>query len=178
MPVSNSSPSRAASTALATPACWRSSTGSSRRPNSASKRARPAGASQADAGAAPGRPALVVKSAAPNPTRDVPAAVSAGKVAETVKATLRAALRSVEELGLREMTGRERFRAWGSLKQVSVRASSVGYPMCHSSCVTFRCSGSDLYSVEDGNNGCPLKPGPSAWRKPRPANGETTVLFE
>ncbi|NKJ82728.1 RHE_PE00001 family protein [Rhizobium leguminosarum] len=39
--------------------------------------------------------------------------VSAGMVAETLKVTPRAALRIVEELGLREMTGRGRFRAWG-----------------------------------------------------------------
>ena len=39
--------------------------------------------------------------------------VSAGMVAETLKVTPRAALRIVEELGLREMTGRARFRAWG-----------------------------------------------------------------
>lgn len=41
--------------------------------------------------------------------------VSAGMVAETLKVTPRAALRMVEELGLREMTGRGRFRAWGVL---------------------------------------------------------------
>jgi hypothetical protein len=41
--------------------------------------------------------------------------VSAGMVAETLKVTPRAALRIVEELGLREMTGRGRFRAWGVL---------------------------------------------------------------
>jgi hypothetical protein len=41
--------------------------------------------------------------------------VSAGMVAETLKVTPRAALRIVEELGLREMTGRGRFRAWGTL---------------------------------------------------------------
>ncbi|TCV69368.1 DNA binding protein with HTH domain [Neorhizobium sp. S3-V5DH] len=39
--------------------------------------------------------------------------VSAGMVAETLKVTPRAALRIVGELGLREMTGRGRFRAWG-----------------------------------------------------------------
>jgi hypothetical protein len=39
--------------------------------------------------------------------------VSAGMVAETLKVTPRAALRIVLELGLREMTGRGRFRAWG-----------------------------------------------------------------
>ncbi|PCK78503.1 hypothetical protein CPT34_24810 [Rhizobium sophoriradicis] len=39
--------------------------------------------------------------------------VSAAMVAETLKVTPRAALRIVEELGLREMTGRGRFRAWG-----------------------------------------------------------------
>nr|WP_082911995.1 RHE_PE00001 family protein [Sinorhizobium americanum] len=39
--------------------------------------------------------------------------VSAGMIAETLKVTPRAALRIVEELGLREMTGRGRFRAWG-----------------------------------------------------------------
>ncbi|AJC82172.1 hypothetical protein IE4803_PB00115 (plasmid) [Rhizobium etli bv. phaseoli str. IE4803] len=38
---------------------------------------------------------------------------SAGMVAETLEVTPRAALRIVEELGLREMTGRGRFRAWG-----------------------------------------------------------------
>jgi hypothetical protein len=41
--------------------------------------------------------------------------VSTGMVAETLKVTPRAALRIVEELGLREMTGRGRFRAWGVL---------------------------------------------------------------
>ncbi|GAC1045287.1 RHE_PE00001 family protein [Rhizobium sp. No.120] len=41
--------------------------------------------------------------------------VSAGMVAETLKVTPRAALRIVEDLGLREMTGRGRFRAWGIL---------------------------------------------------------------
>lgn len=41
--------------------------------------------------------------------------VSAGMVAETLKVTPRAALRIIEELGLREMTGRGRFRAWGTL---------------------------------------------------------------
>lgn len=39
--------------------------------------------------------------------------VSAGMVAEALEVTPRAALRIVEELGLREMTGRGRFRAWG-----------------------------------------------------------------
>ncbi|AGA08321.1 RHE_PE00001 family protein [Sinorhizobium meliloti] len=39
--------------------------------------------------------------------------ISAGMVAETLRVTPRAALRIVEELGLREMTGRGRFRAWG-----------------------------------------------------------------
>ncbi|UWU25952.1 RHE_PE00001 family protein (plasmid) [Rhizobium sp. CB3060] len=39
--------------------------------------------------------------------------VSAGMIAEALKVTPRAALRIVEELGLREMTGRGRFRAWG-----------------------------------------------------------------
>lgn len=38
---------------------------------------------------------------------------SAGMVAEALGVTPRAALRMVEELGLREMTGRGRFRAWG-----------------------------------------------------------------
>jgi len=41
--------------------------------------------------------------------------VSASMIAETLKVTPRAALRIVEELGLREMTGRRRFRAWGVL---------------------------------------------------------------
>ncbi|MBB2671565.1 UNVERIFIED_ORG: hypothetical protein GGE44_001116 [Rhizobium esperanzae] len=41
--------------------------------------------------------------------------VSTGMVAETLGVTPRAALRIVEELGLREMTGRGRFRAWGIL---------------------------------------------------------------
>lgn len=41
--------------------------------------------------------------------------VSAGMVAETLNVTPRAALRIVQELGLREMTGRGRFRAWGVL---------------------------------------------------------------
>jgi hypothetical protein len=39
--------------------------------------------------------------------------VSAGMIAKTLDITPRAALRIVEELGLREMTGRGRFRAWG-----------------------------------------------------------------
>ncbi|TCU34710.1 uncharacterized protein DUF1612 [Rhizobium azibense] len=39
--------------------------------------------------------------------------VSAGIVAKTLDVTPRAVLRMVEELGLREMTGRGRFRAWG-----------------------------------------------------------------
>ncbi len=39
--------------------------------------------------------------------------VSAGIVAKELAVTPRAALRIVEELGLREMTGRGRFRAWG-----------------------------------------------------------------
>ncbi|AIC31302.1 HTH DNA-binding domain-containing protein (plasmid) [Rhizobium etli bv. mimosae str. IE4771] len=39
--------------------------------------------------------------------------VSAGMVAETLKVTPRAVLRMVAELGLKEMTGRGRFRAWG-----------------------------------------------------------------
>ncbi|MCM2435833.1 RHE_PE00001 family protein [Agrobacterium rosae] len=41
--------------------------------------------------------------------------VSAGMIAKELGVTPRAALRIVEELGLREMTGRGRFRAWGSL---------------------------------------------------------------
>jgi len=36
-------------------------------------------------------------------------------VAETLRVAARAALRNVEELGLREMTGRGRFRAWAVL---------------------------------------------------------------
>lgn len=39
--------------------------------------------------------------------------VSAGMIAKELGVTARAALRIVEELGLREMTGRGRFRAWG-----------------------------------------------------------------
>jgi hypothetical protein len=39
--------------------------------------------------------------------------VSAGMIAEALGVTPRAALRIVEELGLREMTGRGRFRVWG-----------------------------------------------------------------
>ncbi|ANL30116.1 HTH DNA-binding domain-containing protein (plasmid) [Rhizobium phaseoli] len=39
--------------------------------------------------------------------------VSAGMVAETLGVTPRGALGIVEALGLREMTGRGRFRAWG-----------------------------------------------------------------
>lgn len=39
--------------------------------------------------------------------------VTTSMIAETLKVTPRAALRIVEELGLREMTGRGRFRAWG-----------------------------------------------------------------
>ncbi|WP_313293039.1 RHE_PE00001 family protein [Rhizobium rhizoryzae] len=41
--------------------------------------------------------------------------VSAGTVAETLEVTPQAARRIVLELGLREMTGRGRFRAWGIL---------------------------------------------------------------
>ncbi|KAB2764336.1 RHE_PE00001 family protein [Brucella anthropi] len=41
--------------------------------------------------------------------------VSAGMIAAELDITPRAALRIVEELGLREMTGRGRFRAWGVL---------------------------------------------------------------
>lgn len=39
--------------------------------------------------------------------------VSAGMVVKTLEVTPQAARRIVLELGLREMTGRERFRAWG-----------------------------------------------------------------
>lgn len=41
--------------------------------------------------------------------------VSAGMVAKTLEVTPQAARRIVVELGLREMTGRGRFRAWGTL---------------------------------------------------------------
>ncbi len=41
--------------------------------------------------------------------------VSAGMIAKDLGVTPRAALRIVDELGLREMTGRGRFRAWGVL---------------------------------------------------------------
>ncbi|MEZ0000753.1 RHE_PE00001 family protein [Sinorhizobium fredii] len=41
--------------------------------------------------------------------------VSAGMIAKTLEVTPQAALRIVGELGLREMTGRGRFRAWGVL---------------------------------------------------------------
>lgn len=41
--------------------------------------------------------------------------VSAGMIAKELAVTPRAALRIVEDLGLREMTGRGRFRAWGIL---------------------------------------------------------------
>ncbi len=41
--------------------------------------------------------------------------VSAGMVAKTLEVTPQAARRIVGELGLREMTGRGRFRAWGTL---------------------------------------------------------------
>jgi len=41
--------------------------------------------------------------------------VSAGMVAKTLEVTPQAARRIVLELGLREMTGRGRFRAWGML---------------------------------------------------------------
>ncbi|XKM38073.1 helix-turn-helix domain-containing protein (plasmid) [Rhizobium ruizarguesonis] len=41
--------------------------------------------------------------------------VSAGMVAKAVGVTPQAAIRIVGELGLREMTGRGRFRAWGVL---------------------------------------------------------------
>ncbi len=41
--------------------------------------------------------------------------VSAGMVANTLEMTPQAALRIIGELGLREMTGRGRFRAWGVL---------------------------------------------------------------
>lgn len=39
--------------------------------------------------------------------------VSTGMVAESFEVTPRAALKTVVELGLREMTGKGRFRAWG-----------------------------------------------------------------
>jgi len=39
--------------------------------------------------------------------------VSAGMVAGALDVTPQAALRIIRELGLREMTGRGRFRAWG-----------------------------------------------------------------
>jgi predicted transcriptional regulator len=39
--------------------------------------------------------------------------VSAGIVAKAIDVTPQAAVRIVGELGLREMTGRRRFRAWG-----------------------------------------------------------------
>ena len=41
--------------------------------------------------------------------------VSAGMVAKTLEVTPQAARRMVLKLGLREMTGRGRFRAWGLL---------------------------------------------------------------
>jgi predicted transcriptional regulator len=41
--------------------------------------------------------------------------VSAGMIAKTLDVTPQAARRIVQELGLREMTGRGRFRAWGVL---------------------------------------------------------------
>ncbi len=41
--------------------------------------------------------------------------ISAGMVAKTLEVTPQGALRIVQELGLREMTGRGRFRAWGIL---------------------------------------------------------------
>jgi hypothetical protein len=40
---------------------------------------------------------------------------SAGMVAKTLEVTPQGARRIVLELGLREMTGRGRFRAWGTL---------------------------------------------------------------
>ena len=39
--------------------------------------------------------------------------ISAGMVAKTLEVTLQGARRIVQDLGLREMTGRGRFRAWG-----------------------------------------------------------------
>lgn len=39
--------------------------------------------------------------------------VSAGMIAKTLDVTPQAARRIVQELGLREMTGRGRFRVWG-----------------------------------------------------------------
>lgn len=41
--------------------------------------------------------------------------ISAGMVAKTLEVTPQGARRIVQELGLREMTGRGRFRAWGIL---------------------------------------------------------------
>jgi len=41
--------------------------------------------------------------------------VSAGMIAEAVKVTPRGALSLIGELGVREMTGRGRYRAWGVL---------------------------------------------------------------
>lgn len=41
--------------------------------------------------------------------------ISVGMVAKTLEVTPQGARRIVQELGLREMTGRGRFRAWGVL---------------------------------------------------------------
>lgn len=49
--------------------------------------------------------------------------VSAGMIAETLDMTPQAARRIVGELGLREMTGRGRFRAWGILSCKAVCSS-------------------------------------------------------
>jgi hypothetical protein len=42
--------------------------------------------------------------------------MSAGMVAKMLEVTPQAARRIVAELGLRELPGRRRFRAWGTLK--------------------------------------------------------------
>lgn len=47
--------------------------------------------------------------------------VSAKMVAKTLDVTPQAARRIVSELGLREMTGRGRFRAWGAMKSLSTK---------------------------------------------------------
>lgn len=43
--------------------------------------------------------------------------VSTGLIQERLKVTKQGALKLIGELGLREMTGRRRFRAWGCLIQ-------------------------------------------------------------
>jgi hypothetical protein len=55
---------------------------------------------------------------------------SAGMVAKTIDVTPQAARRIVSELGLREMTGRGRFRAWGFCEFHSPYCNALNIPNC------------------------------------------------